>query len=133
MQLDWVVCPQCNTPRAGVRVEKANLVYKHYCMAVWSDGYLSKPENIFLKKKRDELGLSVEDAEKIESKYAPVNAIRFRDSIEGCLTDHTIDEKEKKFLRNKADELSISHDLANSIFLSCVNAKIKLPLFENPS
>jgi len=130
LKAGWKTCPKCETPRDGIKVEKPKLVYKHYCQAVWSDGYLSEEELIFLVKKRNELGLDIKSAEKIESKYAPINAIRFRDAVEGCLVDNKIDKAEKEHLKIKANDLLISHDLANSIYLACINNKVKHPLFE---
>jgi len=131
LNTSWKICPECQTPRSGVKVEKPGIVYKYYCQAVWSDGYLNNDENNFLKLKRLELGLSEDFAEKIENKFAPINALRFRDYVEACLIDEVIDENEKTNLRNKTDDLNLSHSLANSIYLACINSKIEIPLFEN--
>ena len=131
LKTSWQICPECQTPRSGVKLEKPSLVYKYYCQAVWSDGYLNQEENQFLKMKRSELGLTEITAEKIENRYAPINALRFRDYVEACLIDSLIDESEKDHLREKTDDLNLSHDLANSIYLACINGKIEIPLFAN--
>jgi RNA polymerase subunit RPABC4/transcription elongation factor Spt4 len=128
---EYVICPKCETPRSGVKVEKPNIIYKYYCQAVWSDGYLSFEENTFLKLKRKELGLDIITAEMIESKYAPLNAIRFRDSVETCLIDGAVDEREKRHLKKFANDLSLTHDLANSIYLACLKIVNVEPLFED--
>jgi len=126
----WTVCPECSTPREGIKVENPGKIYGYYCQAVWSDGFLNKDENYFLKQKQKELGLDNLESKKIERKHAPENAIRFRDMVESCLTDGRIDNTEKKHLRERADKLSLNHELANSIYLASVNDKIGIPLFE---
>ena len=130
LQPHWAVCPKCSTPREGVKVENPKKIYGYYCQAVWSDGYLNREENVFLRKKQKELGLEPEEARKIELKFAPNNAIRFRDMVESCLTDDKIDSKERVHLRKKADELSLDHKLANIIYLSCMNEWRGIPLFD---
>jgi len=130
LKTSWQICPECQTPRSGVKLEKPSLVYKYYCQAVWSDGYLNHEENLFLKMKRSELGLDESTAEKIENRFAPINALRFRDYVEACLIDNLIDDAEKDHLREKTDELNLSHDLANSIYLACINFRTSVPLFD---
>jgi RNA polymerase subunit RPABC4/transcription elongation factor Spt4 len=127
----WAVCPKCSTPREGVKMEKPEKVYGYYCQAVWTDGFLNREQSEFLKRKQKELGLLDEDARSVERSFAPENTIRFRDMIESCLTDGIIDEDEKRYLRSKADGLSINHELANSIYLACINDIIEDPLFDD--
>jgi hypothetical protein len=49
--------------------------------------------------------------------------------VESCLVDGKIDDAEKEYLRKKAEELMLNHEMANSIFLACVNSIIGEPLF----
>jgi len=86
---------------------------------------------LFLKKKKRELGLNDEKSKKIENMYAPEKAVRFRDVVESCLVDGKIDDAEKEYLRKKAEELMLNHEMANSIFLACVNSIVGEPLFED--
>ena len=130
LEPQWKICPVCSTPREGLKVKNPTEIFKNYCQAVWSDGFLNKEENDFLKRKQMELGLSDEEAKEVENKYAPQNAIRFRDMIESCMTDNHIDDNEKGHLRKKADDLSLDHKLANSIYLASINSKIGIPLFD---
>jgi RNA polymerase subunit RPABC4/transcription elongation factor Spt4 len=125
----WAVCPKCSTPREGVKVSDPDAVYGYYCQAVWSDAFLNREEILFLKKKKRELGLNDEKSKKIENMYAPEKAVRFRDVVESCLVDGKIDDAEKEYLRKKAEELMLNHEMANSIFLACVNSIIGEPLF----
>lgn len=121
LKSSWTVCPHCSTPREGIKVPRPDVVYGYYCQAVWSDAYLNTDEIMFLRKKQRELGLKDEKAKEIENQYTPGKAIRFRDIVEGCLVDGKIDEPEKKYLRKKADELELSHEMANSIFITSLN------------
>jgi len=120
LKQSWTICPECQTPRSGVKTKKPDLLYNHYCEAVWADGIMTMEERVFLDNKREELGLDKEEAEKIEEYHAPKNAVRFRDSVEATLVDGVIDEQERVFLRNKALELGLSKEMANEIFNACL-------------
>ena len=127
---EWIICPVCHTPRAAVYNTDPAEIYEYYCEAAWSDGVISPAENAFLLKKRDEMELSKKVAEEIEQKYAPLNAIRFRDIVEISLLDGHIDEKEKEFLQRKAHEFNLDEHVANAVYKACLKQNTESPLFE---
>jgi hypothetical protein len=125
----WTICPKCKTPRSGVRTKNPEIMYAKYCEAVWADGVLTRDEKLFLDSKRVELGLEIDEADKIEELYAPRNAVRFRDMVEATLIDGIIDENEKIYLRGKAKQLKLSDDMANAIYNACLQEDIRYGLF----
>ena len=120
LKQSWSICPECQYPRVGVKMKDPATMYKHYCEAVWADGVMTKEEKQFLDRKREELGITIEEAQEIERLYTPLEAIRFRDAVEATLVDGVIDDDERSYLRRKASELGVSEKIANEIFNACL-------------
>lgn len=120
LKQSWAICPECELPRVGIKLKDPITMYKHYCEAVWADGILTKEEKQFLDKKREELGITIDEAQAVERIYTPLEAIRFRDAVEATLVDGVIDDDERDFLRRKAVELGVSEIIANEIFNACL-------------
>jgi len=120
LKQSWSVCPECMYPRVGVKLKDPITMYKHYCEAVWADGVLTKEEKHFLDRKREELGLKIEEAQEVERIYTPLEAIRFRDAVEATLVDGVIDDDERDYLRRKAKVLGVDEKVANEIFNACL-------------
>lgn len=112
----WKTCPHCESQLTDdLFTEETNKLYKAYCEAVWVDYIVNADERELLRRKRLELGISEDLAEKIESEVADPNIIRFMDLIRAVLVDGKIDPLEMEFLHTNAKKLGIPLERAKKL------------------
>jgi hypothetical protein len=112
---DFRICPYCESHvlRKGTAepdsIQKAREEYRVLCIGSYLDGVINLRERSLLDGKRLELGLTSDEAEKIERDCAPENVVEYTRLVEGVLVDGVITEEERSFLQKKAAELKIDN------------------------
>lgn len=110
---DFRICPYCEAPvhrRGSAETDEGKRALEEYrilCMGTYLDGVINIRERNLLDNKRLELGLTTEQAEKIERQCAPENVVEYTRLVEGVLVDEIITEDERAFLEKKAKELNL--------------------------
>lgn len=118
---DFRICPYCEThvSRRGIsNTDEANMVQEEYrilCVGSYLDGVINIRERNLLDTKRLELGLTSEQADKIERQCAPENVVEYSRFVEGVLIDGIITEDERAFLQKKIKELNLDNWVAEQI------------------
>jgi hypothetical protein len=118
---DFRICPYCETPvsRRGFgeadSIQKAREEYRVLCVGTYLDGVMNIRERHFLDSKRLELGLTAEEAERIERQCAPENIVEYTRLVEGVLVDGIITDDERTFLKKKAKELDLDDWITGQI------------------
>lgn len=116
------VCPHCDY--VIVRIEKNSeekKKYKAYAEAVWADWVVTPLEREWLKQKRLELGLTMDESETIEMQVIPKNYYLFSEIIEATKVDGKIDKFEKEFLQKKAVQLNVPMEVAYNLINAASN------------
>lgn len=110
------VCPHCDYVIIKIeKNDKSKKQYKAYAEAVWADWVVTPLEREWLKQKRLELGLTMDEAEFIEMKVTPKNYYLFSEIIDATKVDGKIDKYEKEFLQKKAIQLEVPLEVANNL------------------
>ena len=134
---DWNYCPQCGArlsiickncnrllrpdqkrcPYCEVKVpthhweignkQGEQQEYKMLCKGVWADGAVNIRERKILENKRLQLGLSIDEAMKIERSVAPPENWEYMLAVRAVLIDGVIDDDERIFLEKRIRELNI--------------------------
>ena len=110
---DFRICPYCETHvsrRGGAETDETQRALEEYrilCVGTYLDGVINIRERKLLYNKRLELGLTVEQAEKVERQCAPLNVVEYTRLVEGVLVDEVITKDERAFLQKKAKELNL--------------------------
>jgi RNA polymerase subunit RPABC4/transcription elongation factor Spt4 len=118
---DFRICPYCEAPvrRRGISEtdasKRAQEEYRVLCVGSYLDGVINIRERTLLDSKRLELGLTAEQADKIERQCAPENVVEYSRLVEGVLVDGIITEVERAFLKKKAKELNVDSWVAGQI------------------
>jgi len=118
---DFRICPYCEASvhrRGGAKTDEGKRAleeYKILCVGTYLDGVINIRERILLDNKRLELGLTAEQAEKIERQCASENVVEYTRLVEGVLVDGIITEDEHTFLEKKAKELNLDNWVADQI------------------
>jgi len=107
IESDWNACPWCKNSIEKQPEAKGETLYKAYVEAVWADGVLNSDEVELLNRKRKELNISLECANKIDEEIIPASIKEFSRLIEAVLIDGEILEEENSFLLKSARELKI--------------------------
>jgi uncharacterized membrane protein YebE (DUF533 family) len=95
--------------------KRAQEEYRVYCEGSYLDGVVNIRERNLLDNKRLELGLTTEQADKIERQCAPENVVEYSRFVEGVLIDGIITEDERAFLQKKIKELNLDSWVAEQI------------------
>ncbi|MHA2231105.1 MAG: toll/interleukin-1 receptor domain-containing protein [Candidatus Hodarchaeales archaeon] len=121
----WQYCPWCAAPlnvpvSAFVHEEKddakrAREEYRTLCKGVYLDDVVTLRERELLNEKRLELGLTAEEAVRIENECAPKNIVDYTLLVQGVLVDGMISEPEYAFLEEKRRELGVDQWVAKQI------------------
>lgn len=114
----WGICPWCDAKLERQALKERDISkdeYKHLCKGVWLDGIVYPRERELLEKKRIELGLSCDEAQKIETECAPPKNLVYTQLVEAVLVDKQITPQEKTYLERKAKELGIDPRLKEQI------------------
>lgn len=120
------ICPHCDTMCPGAAEDhEARDIFRRYAEAVWADWEVTPAEKEWLGKKRLELGLSPEEAERIETSIIPKNYHQFMRLIEAVILDDKIDTDEHQFLLRNADELGLSRKTAEKLIQNAKNNQTK--------
>lgn len=151
VSLSWNYCPSCGKatkegcPVCGQKNHNSNKIclhcdsvlmktdnskeeiklYKSYVEAVWADWTVTPLERQWLQQKRLDLGITLEEAEKIELQIIPKNYFIFSEIIEATRVDGKIDRFEREFLRKKAVKLNIPHEAAENLIKEAANFKVQ--------
>jgi RNA polymerase subunit RPABC4/transcription elongation factor Spt4 len=118
---DFRICPYCETKvrrRGHVETDEAKRAQEEYrvlCIGTYLDGVINVRERRLLDSKRLELGLTEDQAEKIERQCAPANVVDYTRLVEGVLVDGIITDEEREFLQQKAKELNLDSWIAKQI------------------
>ncbi len=110
---DFRICPYCESHviRRGTAepdsVQMAREEYRILSVGTYLDGVVNMRERTLLDNKRLELGLTADEAEKIERQCAPENVVEYTRLVEGVLVDGVITDDERSFLQKKSKELDI--------------------------
>lgn len=118
---DFRICPYCETAvsRRGISEtdasQRAQEEYRIYCVGCYLDGVINIRERNLLDSKRLELGLTTDQADKIERQCAPENVVEYSRFVEGVLIDGIITEDERSFLQKKIKELNLDSWIAEQI------------------
>jgi len=95
--------------------------YLALCRRFYSDSIPSQEQRNEMDQARRRLGLSEEQAVKIEDSCVPDEIEEFRAAIEGVYADGKVRESERQFLDKKAKDLGLSRELAMRIEEEHVN------------
>lgn len=118
------VCPHCDFVIIKLDEQsEAKEKYKAYAEAIWADWIVTPLEREWIKQKRLELGLNLNDAEAIEKSVIPSNYFIFSEIIEATQVDGRIDKFEKEFLIKKANQLEIPIEIAKNLISACSNKR----------
>jgi len=110
------VCPHCDyTIIKMIEITEVRLQYKSYAEAIWADWIVTPLEKEWLKQKRLQLGLNLDEAEEIEKSVIPSNYFVFSEIIEATQVDGKIDKYEREFLHKKAQQLNIPPEIATNL------------------
>ena len=118
---DFRICPYCeaSVSRRGISEtdasQRAQEEYRILCVGSYLDGVINIRERNLLDNKRLELGLTAEQADKIERQCAPENVVEYSRFVEGVLIDGIITEDERTFLQKKIKELNLDSWVAEQI------------------
>jgi len=118
---DFRICPYCEAAvsRRGISEtdasQRAQEEYRILCVGSYLDGVINIRERNLLDSKRLELGLTAEQADKIERQCAPENVVEYSRFVEGVLIDGVITEDERAFLQKKIKELNLDSWVAEQI------------------
>ena len=118
---DFRICPYCEAPvsrRGGAETDEAQRAQDEFrllCVGTYLDAVINIRERNLLDTKRLELGLTTDQAEKIERQCAPENVVEYTRLVEGVLVDGIITEDERAFLQKKAKELDLDSWVADQI------------------
>jgi HEPN domain-containing protein len=120
------VCLHCDTKlRDTENYKEEKKLYKSYVEAVWADWTVTPLERQWLQQKRLDLGITLDEAERIELQVIPKNYFIFSEIIEATRVDGKIDRFEREFLRKKAKSLSIPQEAAENLIKEAANFKIQ--------
>jgi len=110
------ICPHCDSTRFNhSHKQEDHKTYRQYAEAVWADWEVTPMEREWLKSKRLELGLTPEEAEKIEKEVIPQNYYHFLNLVDAVNIDGVIDQDEEIFLIDKAKNLDVSESIARRV------------------
>lgn len=117
---DFKICPYCETPvRGGARgmgpADRAQEEYRILSIGAYLDGVVNLREKKMLNRKRLELGLSTEEAERIERQCAPENVLEYAGLVEGVLVDGVISEQERAFLDKHTERMGLDRWIVEEI------------------
>ncbi len=116
------ICPHCDMKRMKPENQnKATDTYRKYAEAVWADWEVTPGEKEWLEQKRLELGLSPEEADRIEISIIPKNYHDFMNLIEAVNLDGVIDDDERIFLLARAEEMGLTEMTAERLIDNAQN------------
>lgn len=115
IQPSYRICPICEVPLRGRKATKAMEQYELLFRGAFLDSVISAQERISLDEKRLELGISSEDASKIETKCMPANILQYHQFVRGVLVDGVINDVERRMLDRCKVRLEIDPTVAENI------------------
>lgn len=89
--------------------------YLLMCQSFYENSILTQEQKDSLEKERIKLGISKEEAAKIENRCVSDNVREYISALEGVYSDGKVRRKERKFLGKKAAQLDISPELAKRL------------------
>ena len=89
--------------------------YLNICQSLYVKSVPTPEQKKTLEKERIKLGLSTEDAIKIESQCISDNVREYISALEGVYSDGKVRRKEREFLDKKAAQLDITPELAKQL------------------
>jgi len=106
--------------------------YLSICKPIYASSIPDVKQKAKLEKERIKLGLSAEEARKIENRCVSDNVREYISALEGVYSDGKVRKKERKFLDKKAAQLNITPDLAKQLESQIEDSpQIKYRLFCN--